>query len=191
MIDISRSQTNTTIMGLDIAKGSPRSKEPAGYAVAVLKNDSIERHGIVSRHKLIRLIKEESPLYLAIDNIYELASSRRDLVSFLQKLPYTTKLVQVTGAEQPVALTKLAHDHGIAFNRLDPFDEARVCAQLVGIRVGFEVQAFEDRTLIKVSRARSPGKGGWSQNRYRRKIHGAVRDKARHIEEKLNSDGLK
>jgi predicted RNase H-like nuclease (RuvC/YqgF family) len=40
--------------------------------------------------------------------------------------------------------------------------------------------------MIKVSRARSPGRGGWSQNRYRRKMHGYVRQKARDVEDHLN-----
>ncbi|MEZ5335023.1 MAG: hypothetical protein R2741_07215 [Methanolobus sp.] len=43
------------------------------------------------------------------------------------------------------------------------------------IGVGVEVSLFEDITRIKVSRARSLGRGGWSQNNYRRKVHGAVK----------------
>jgi predicted RNase H-like nuclease (RuvC/YqgF family) len=51
--------------------------------------------------------------------------------------------------------------------------------------VGYIVSVFEDKTIIKVSRARSPGRGGWSQNRYRRKMQGKVREKVRDIEHKL------
>jgi len=52
------------------------------------------------------------------------------------------------------------------------------------------VSAFEDKTLIKVSRRRSLGRGGWSQNRYTRKIHGAVMALAREVEKQLREAGL-
>ncbi|MBN1134484.1 MAG: DUF460 domain-containing protein, partial [Methanosarcinaceae archaeon] len=50
---------------------------------------------------------------------------------------------------------------------------------------GCEVSLFEDITKIKISRSRSLGRGGWSQNRYRRKVHGAVKVKSREIESTL------
>jgi hypothetical protein len=56
--------------------------------------------------------------------------------------------------------------------------------------VGQVLSAFEDRTWIKVSRRRSPGRGGWSQNRYSRKIHGAVKGLAREVEKQLRESGL-
>jgi len=57
-------------------------------------------------------------------------------------------------------------------------------------RAGVEVIAFENTTDIVVSRRRSPGRGGWSQNRYTRKIHGGVMQKAREIEARLRGAGL-
>ena len=42
-----------------------------------------------------------------------------------------------------------------------------------------------------MTRNRSPGKGGWSQNRYVRKIHGGVLQRAREIEMDLVAAGLK
>jgi predicted RNase H-like nuclease (RuvC/YqgF family) len=38
---------------------------------------------------------------------------------------------------------------------------------------------------VKVTRGRSPGKGGWSQDRYRKRVHNLVRDKVREIENRL------
>ncbi|MCQ2355529.1 MAG: DUF460 domain-containing protein, partial [Methanocorpusculum sp.] len=55
---------------------------------------------------------------------------------------------------------------------------------------GYEVLAYTGITDITVSRNRSPGRGGWSQNRYVRKMHGAVRTHARDIEMKLASANL-
>ena len=51
--------------------------------------------------------------------------------------------------------------------------------------------AFEKTTEITVSRHRSPGKGWWSQNRYIRKMHGAVRERARDVEGHLVAAGLR
>ncbi|MFH1322551.1 MAG: DUF460 domain-containing protein [Methanobacteriota archaeon] len=174
------------IFGVDIARGSSRAKEKPAYAVVVLKDGMAQHHHMVSLHKVLRMAWKERPQFIAIDNIYELAPDRRSLVSTLSKLPHETKLVQVTGGEHPEPLVKLAKEHGITFNRFDPGAEALACAQLVQMGTGHEVSAFEDKTIIKVSRGRSPGRGGWSQNRYRRKVHGFVRQRAREIEDYLN-----
>jgi len=174
------------IFGIDIAKGSLHSKEKPGYAVVILRNGEIEHHRMVSFHKIMRMVLMEKPSIIAVDNIYEIVSDKRDLISFLQRIPASTKLVQVTGGEQLMPLTKLAREQGLSFDRFDPNAEALICAQLAQMGIGYEVSAFEDKTMIKVSRARSPGRGGWSQNRYRRKMHGYVRQKARDVEEHLN-----
>ncbi len=174
------------IFGVDIARGSSRAKEKPAYAVVVLKDGMAQHHHMVSLHKVLRMAWKERPQFIAIDNIYELAPDRQSLVSMLSKLPHETKLVQVTGGEHPEPLVKLAKEHGITFDRFDPGAEALACAQLVQMGTGHEVSAFEDKTIIKVSRGRSPGRGGWSQNRYRRKVHGFVRQRAREIEDYLN-----
>ncbi|MCX9011008.1 MAG: DUF460 domain-containing protein [Candidatus Methanoperedens sp.] len=174
------------IFGIDIAKGSMRSKEKPGYAVAVLRDGQVEHHRMISLHKFLRMVWKERPAMVAVDNIYELASDKHDLISLLRKLPRDTKLVQVTGGEVMEPLTKLAKQQGFSFDRFDPGEEALACARLAEMGIGSEVSAFEDKTVIKVSRGRSLGKGGWSQNRYRRKVHGHVRQKAREIEEYLN-----
>lgn len=174
------------IFGVDIARGSPRAKEKPAYSVVILRDGQAEHHNMVSLHKVLRMVWKERPQFIGIDNIHELAHDRKALVSLLQELPHETKLVQVTGGEHPEPLVKLAKERGITFDRFDPGAEALVCARLVEMGTGHEVSAFEDRTIIKVSRGRSPGRGGWSQNRYRRKIHGYVRQRAREIEDYLN-----
>jgi len=178
------------IFGIDIAKGSPRSKEKPGYDVVILRDGEVEHHRMVSLHKFLRMAWKEKPSMIAVDNIYEIASDKHELVSILHRLPLNTRLVQVTGGEQLEPLTKLANQHGISFDRFDPNAEALACARLAEMGVGYEVSAFEDKTIIKVSRGRSLGKGGWSQNRYRRKVHGHVRQKAREIEASLNEQSM-
>ena len=145
---------------------------------------------MISRHKLIRMIRERQPDMVAMDNVHELASERAELVQMLRRFPASTKLVQVTGGDKPEALTRLARWNGISFNRLNPLEEAEACARLAARGVGAVLSAFEYRTWIKVSRRRSPGRGGWSQNRYSRKIHGAVKGLAREVEKQLRESGL-
>lgn len=178
------------IFGVDIASGSPSSRHPPSYSLVVLDGEEKVTHHMISRHKLIRLIREKQPEIVAMDNVHELASDKRELISILRRFPPSTKLVQVTGGEHPEALTKLAKWHGMSFDRLNPMEEAEVCAHLAARGVGQVLSAFEDRTWIKVSRRRSPGRGGWSQNRYSRKIHGAVKGLAREVEKQLRESGL-
>jgi len=178
------------IFGVDIASGSPNSRRPPSYSLVILDGDSKSTYHMISRHKLIRLIREKQPDIVAMDNVHELASDRSELISILRRLPPFTKLVQVTGGDKPEALTKIAKWHGITFDRLNPLEEAEACARLAAKGIGQVLSAFEDRTWIKVSRRRSPGRGGWSQNRYSRKIHGAVKGLAREVESQLREAGL-
>lgn len=175
---------------MDIASGSPNSRRPPSYALFILDRESTATYPMISRHKLIRMIRERQPDMVAMDNIHELASEKAELVQMLRRLPASTRLVQVTGGDRPEALTRLAKWNGISFNRLNPLEEAEACARLAARGVGAVLSAFEERTWIKVSRRRSPGRGGWSQNRYSRKIHGAVKGLAREVEKQLRESGL-
>ncbi len=177
------------IFGVDIASGSPKSKQAPSYALFILDGEREERHTMVTRQKLIRMIRQTVPEIVATDNVHELAASKGDLVGLLRQMPPKTMFVQVTGGERPEALAKIARWHGISFDRLNPMDEAETCARLASRGVGSAVSAFEDRTWIKVSRRRSPGRGGWSQKRYTRKIHGSVKSLSREVEERLREEG--
>jgi hypothetical protein len=68
--------------------------------------------------------------------------------------------------------------------------EAEAAARLAAANVGYEVSAFENTTTVKVSRGRSTGKGGWSADRYTRRIHGSVKRTARQVESELQAAGL-
>ena len=171
---------------MDIVKGSSRSREAPRYALVIL-NGEIERFPYISLFKLLRMIRQYRPDILAVDSIQELAPNRKELIALLKRLPPEVRLVQVTGNEHQEPLTNLGKEKGIAFNPMIPEEEAFACACLAAMSVGYVVSVFEDSTIIKVSRARSPGRGGWSQNRYRRKIQGKVREKVRDIEHKLGT----
>lgn len=170
------------IYGIDIARGSPRAKELPRYALAILKDGEVSHQSMLRRQKIFNMIQRERPEIIAVDNIFELAANRSELLSLMERLPEGVKLVQVTGGLHPEPLVRLARKNGFSFDPENPNEEAEACALLAGLGVGHEVSLFEDITKIKVSRARSLGRGGWSQNRYRRKVHGAVLQRSREIE---------
>src|SRR5512136_2347861 len=180
------------VFGIDIIKGSVRSRSRRPmYALVRMEGPVIESETEVSMFRLFRQLSAEQPDILAVDSLQEIATDQHDLFFFLQGLPPKTRLVQVTGGERKETLGKVAARFNISFNRFDPFAEARTTAQVASLGAGAEVIAFENISEIVVSRHRSPGKGGWSQNRYVRKIHGAVQQKAREIEMALVAAGLR
>jgi predicted RNase H-like nuclease (RuvC/YqgF family) len=180
------------VFGIDIIKGSVRSRSRRPmYALVRMDGGIIESEGEVSMFRLFRMLTAEQPDILAVDSLQEIAADQRELYFFLQGLPTQTRLVQVTGGERKETLGKVAARFNISFNRFDPFAEARTTAQVASLGAGAEVIAFENESEVVVSRHRSPGKGGWSQNRYVRKMHGAVQLKGREIEMALVAAGLR
>ena len=175
------------IYGIDIARGSPRARELPRYSLAILKDGEVSHQSMLRRQKIFNMIQRERPEIIAVDNIFELAADRSELLSLMERLPESVKLVQVTGGLHPEPLIRLARKHGLSFDPENPNEEAEVCARLADMGVGYEVSLFEDITKIKVSRSRSLGRGGWSQNRYRRKVHGAVLQRSREIENALKN----
>jgi len=173
------------ILGIDIFSHSPSSKKPPRYSLYLFPEGRI--YDGVSRRKMIRLVDQLSPQIIAVDNIYELAPDRERLVNLVRKF-HPSELVQVTSPGE--SLISLARRFGIQFNRNHPSEEAKVCAILASMGVGQRVLLFEDRTRIEVRRCRRPGSGGWSENRFRRKIHGNVKRTAESIEEVLRKSGL-
>ena len=190
------------VFGVDVHSGDVRGDDPS-YALVILDPvdeddpDAPDADGpmaritrdVVSFRKLCRLIDDREPLYVATDNAYELAADKGELVGFLRSLPDGTRLVQVTGAERPEPLSRVASRHGIPYGK-EPMKEAEASARLAAANVGHEVTAFTDETRVKVSRGRSTGKGGWSQDRYTRRIHGNVRKRTRQVQSKLKEANL-
>jgi predicted RNase H-like nuclease (RuvC/YqgF family) len=179
---------DAVIFGVDIQSGDVRGDSPS-YALVVFDGEDLERD-VVSYRKLRRRIDEEEPALLATDNMYELAEDKDALIHFLGSLPAGTRLVQVTGAEQPEPLSRVASRHGVPYGK-DPMQEAEAAARLAAANVGHEVTAFTDTTEVKVARGRSTGGGGgWSEDRYTRRIHGSVKRRTREVESELDDAGL-
>ncbi|QLD85406.1 DUF460 domain-containing protein [Natronomonas halophila] len=182
------SALDSIIFGVDIQSGDIRGDSPS-YALVTFDGESIERD-VVSHRKLRRRIDDEGPAIVATDNTYELAEDKAGLVGFLRELPTETKLVQVTGDERPEPLSRVASRHGVPYGK-KPMQEAEAAARLAAHNVGYEVSAFTNTTEIKVARGRSTGGGGgWSEDRFTRRIHGSVKTTARDVESKLDEAAL-
>ena len=180
------------VFGIDVVKGSvrSRSRRPV-YALVRMVDGEVAGESEVTRFRLLKEIAAEEPEILAVDSLQEIARDQHGLFAFLEHLPPGTRLVQVTGGERPETLGKVAARYNISFDRFDPFAEARAAARIASLGGGAEVVAYENTCSVVVSRNRSLGKGGWSQNRYVRKVHGAVLRHSREIEERLVQAGLR
>jgi predicted RNase H-like nuclease (RuvC/YqgF family) len=178
---------DATVYGVDVHSGDVRGDSPS-YALVRLSEEGAERD-VVSRRKLLRLVADEEPSIVATDNVYELAEDKDGLVHLLRELPAGTRLVQVTGDEEPEPLSRVASRHDVPYAK-KPSREAEASARLASMNVGCVVRAFDDTTRVRVSRGRSTGSGGWSEDRYTRKIHGAVRRRAREVEDRLDDEGF-
>ena len=98
-----------SIFGVDIASGSPSGRRAPSYSLVMLDGGDVALFHMISRHKLIRLIRERQPEIVAMDNLHELASDRRELINILHRIPPTTRMVQVTGAAHPESLVCLLY----------------------------------------------------------------------------------
>ncbi|GGL45949.1 DUF460 domain-containing protein [Halocalculus aciditolerans] len=181
------SALDALVFGVDVQSGDVRGDSPS-YALVVFDGEVRERD-VVSHRKLMRLVDSEEPDLVATDNMYELAADKDSLVHLLRGFPAETKLVQVTGAERPEPLSRVAKRHGVPYGK-PAMEEAEAAARLAARNVGEEVSAFTNETEVKVARGRSTGKGGWSQDRYTRRIHGHVKNEARNVKSKLDDAGL-
>ncbi|QPV64637.1 DUF460 domain-containing protein [Halosimplex litoreum] len=181
------SALDAVVFGVDVQSGDVRGD--VSYALVAFDGEHVDRD-VVSRRKLRRLIRDERPAIVATDNMYELAENKDALVHFLGELPDETTLVQVTGAERPEPLSRVANRHDVPYGK-DPMKEAEAAARLAANNVGQVVSAFTDETEVKVSRGRSTGGGGgWSEDRYTRRIHGSVKKRTREVESDLQEAGL-
>ncbi|MFB6194313.1 MAG: DUF460 domain-containing protein [Halobaculum sp.] len=181
------SALDSVVFGVDIQSGDVRGDAPS-YALVEFDGESCTRD-VVSGRKLRRRIEEVEPALVGTDNMYELAEDKDDLIRFLRSLPADTSLVQVTGGTQPEPLSRVAGRHGVPYGK-KPMKEAEAAARLAAANVGQRVTAFADTTEVKVSRGRSTGSGGWSQDRYTRRIHGNVKKRAREVERLLQEANL-
>jgi predicted RNase H-like nuclease (RuvC/YqgF family) len=186
--------STTLVIGFDILpQSSPSSRKSPRYAMALKQGDVLKMCESIRRNELLAIIRKEKPDIVATDNILELAPTEKNVITTLSKLPSRTRIVQVTGSpiHGMTSLTKLAKKHGLDVKgHPSSLETAIIIAELASFGVGTEIAVLARETRITVARARNIGPGGFSQARYQRRMHGAIRQVARKVLEKLDKRGM-
>ena len=136
------------IIGVDVYPhydSRERFSGSASYAVAILdETGSIRTIECFSLPRLLGLVHRYIPIFLALDNVYELAQSFDGLQSVLSRLPEETRVVQVTGSPgEETNLQSPAERHGVDRpSRISPVEEAVAC-----VHFGWTRDRFRGRCL--------------------------------------------
>ena len=182
-------------MGVDIAEGSPQGRRPL-YSLAVVDEDGrlITSQSMVPLSRVIRVAWDYRPARIAFDNIMELASNVRELERILGMFPPESIIVQVTVDDRGSLrrLVDVARSHGLDVGRgkPSPVRTAYLLAVLASLGEGVPVRIVEEKTIITVTRGRSTGRGGQSQQRLQRRVRASVHLAAMRIKEALDRAGL-
>lgn len=139
--------------------------------------------------RLVRLIWEYKPRIVALDNIYELAPSERELARIISMFPDTVEIVQVTRAPDGTLydLRTLASMLGINVGpKLSPQKTAYIVALLAEKGYGSRVRFLEEKTKIVIRRGRCGSEGGMSQQRYQRRLRAAILRATKRVKELLD-----
>ncbi len=181
-------------MGVDIESGKPGSSK-ARYSIAVVGEDGklVYKASSAPLSRLVRLAWDYRPNCIATDNVFELAESVRDLARLASLLPPETRIVQVTAKQlgSMETLGEAARRIGVELDSKPTPAKTAYLAALIALHGGgAEVRFREEKTLIIVSKGRSPKGGGMSHERYMRRIRASVQRATRKIEEALERAGL-
>jgi predicted RNase H-like nuclease (RuvC/YqgF family) len=180
-------------MGIDIQAGSsPLSSKEPKYSVVILKDgELVDSYEDLPLYKLLRLVIEHHVDVIAVDNVFELASSIDKLEKLMELIPHTCKIVQVTktGAEF-VSTRELSKELFGSGTDLTPLKTAYLNALAALKGYGSEVQVFSNKTKIVITRGRNVSQGGMSQERFKRSIKAGILQATREIKKILDENNL-
>jgi predicted RNase H-like nuclease (RuvC/YqgF family) len=124
---------NGIIYGIDIAKGIPsRAQLIPKYAVVHLKDGQVQspQYWSVGTESL-RRIHDDSPDYIAVDNIFELALDKDDLIRFLDNTAGIHQAYSGNRRFAPANLSLSLHRNmDISMKQFNPGDECRSMPRL-------------------------------------------------------------
>ena len=181
-------------MGLDLV---PSQRHTQRYALIIMDERGVvlDRRENVEWRTIRALIDKYDVNILAIDNIYELGGSLSEIKKRLGKYIDKVKIIEVTkqNQNQYVRLVDLAYKEGLISERiphLAPIQAAEISARLALKGVGsIIIDPSNIRTVIIISRGRSPGSGGMSQGRYCRSQRSAIKQVTDMILDELKKRG--
>ena len=183
-------------MGVDIEEGSPLSSTKRTlYSIVIVDTEGkiIEKQSRATLSRLIRLAWYYKPKKIAFDNIMEIASNKKDLARILELFPAESEIVQVTiGKDRHYSISQLAAPYRdiVGYGKLTPGKTAFLVAILASKGYGASIRKIEQKTLILINKHRSPASGGYSQQRYQRKVRAAVLNATMRVKRALDEAGL-
>ncbi|MEB3765424.1 MAG: DUF460 domain-containing protein [Desulfurococcales archaeon] len=183
-------------MGVDIEEGSPQSTTRRTlYSIVIVDAEGkiIEKQSKAPLSRLIRLAWYYKPRKIAFDNIMEIASNKKDLARILELFPAESEIVQVTiGKDKHYSISQLAAPYRdiVGYGKLTPGKTAYLVAILASKGYGASIRKIEKKTMILITKHRSPASGGYSQQRYQRKVRAAVLNATMRVKQALDEAGL-
>ncbi len=194
MKPIRNRQRTPLYMGVDIEEGSPQGGRKPLYSVVIINEEGkiIEKQNKAPLSRVIRLAWYYKPVKIAFDNILEIASSKKDLHRILDLFPTESEIVQVTiGKEGSTSISRLAAPYRVivGYGKLTPGKTAYLVAMLAANGRGISIRRIEQKTLILVTKNRKSGPGGFSQQRYQRRIRAAILNATMRIKQALDDAG--
>lgn len=186
----------TFYMGIDIASGSPQGSRRPKYSVVIVNGDGrpVLVNPSVPLSRVIRLAWDYRPVKIGLDNPLELAAGVGELEKILSLFPPESEIVQVNlspdGRLQK--LKTVAREHGLEAGKgkLSSVKTAFIAAYLAKEGEGTPIRSIEEKTIIIVSKARSPRGGGFSQQRLQRRVRASVHIAAMKVKEALDKAGI-
>ena len=151
------------IFGVDVLAYKERGKKTSRiYSLVIISKNHIEKYSKMNKRSLLKKIKDLKPDFIAIDNIFELAPHAHGIIRFLEIIPPTTVLVQVTGNPH-TGMEKLTHlitkhnlrnDLSFSYSnqKLNALETAEVAAKLCLRHVGHMIVAFEEEIKINITK---------------------------------------
>ena len=183
-------------MGVDIEEGNPLSStKKTLYSIIIVDAEGkiIEKQSRAPLSRLIRLAWYYKPKKIAFDNIMEIASTKKDLARILELFPAESEIVQVTiGKDKYYSISQLAAPYRdiVGYGKLTPGKTAYLVAILASKGYGASIRKIEQKTMILITKHRSSASGGYSQQRYQRKVRAAVLNATMRVKQALDEAGL-
>lgn len=181
-------------MGVDLESGAPGSPS-ARYTIVAVNGEGkfLYKKEHVTLPRLIRILWEVKPRALAFDNVFEIGEDSGKVARVISMMPPDTLIIQVTFQDGLfIDMREAARRAGIKVEsgKLTPARTAYLAALLASKGYGTPLRVVEEKTIIVVSRGRSGSSGGWSQQRYQRRIRASVASAVNMIKEVLDREGL-
>ncbi len=188
-----KSDQSKVVVGADIIKNGGNDLSSYVYALALVRDGRVLRVDEGSLGRLIRLLWENRPSILAVDNLMELGGNKKGVLKILRLLPPDTEIVQVTlERRKGVSLKELSSrmDASLGKEKPNAVKTAVMLAFLAGQGIGESLKVFKDKVKISVYAGRSGYAGGSRSDKFRRNLRSVVAQAVKRIKEELDKAGI-